>query len=610
MQLGFAFALAALACAPAVGRDPWSVKLTQDARIVHALRRLTFGPRPGDVEKVRRMGLNKWLDLQLHPERIPQNPVLEQKLKPLETLRLSPAEMVEAYPPQPVLKAIADARAPYPTDPAKRSVVERALRSSVPPQRVVAQELMEAKILRAVLSNRQLEETLVDFWYNHFNVYLDKGADHYLVTAYERDAIRPYVLGKFKDMLLATARSPAMLFYLDNWQSVAPGTRGRRGSRGLNENYGRELLELHTLGVDGGYTQKDVIEVARCFTGWTIQAPRQGGEFRFDSRVHDAGEKTVLGVRIPAGGGISDGEKVIDLLARHPSTARFISRSLAIRFVADNPPPRLVERMAETFLKTGGDLRAVMKTMLRSKEFFSEAAYTAKIKSPLETAASAVRALDAQVDSAGGLARAVAQLGEPLYRRQEPTGYANTNADWVNSASLVARMNFAVALVSNRVPGVRVDPDIDVARLPVELSGETRAAAGEVRTGRQYGGRTRARIAGFPASVGGSFHESKDISSEFRTRDDRHRGGAAMAAAGCGGGTAGAPRKGPRCGVSAGSGRRTEYRGSVWRSCLLCDAAGHFGSGAIESSGAGCGHDRSGRFLRPASGARSAEGHL
>ena len=491
MQLGFAFALAALACAPAVGRDPWSVKLPQDARIVHALRRLTFGPRPGDVEEVRRMGLNKWLDLQLHPERIPQNPVLEKKLKPLETLRLSPAEMVEAYPPQPVLKAIADARAPYPTDPAKRSVVERALGSSVPPQRVVAQELTEAKILRAVLSNRQLEETLVDFWYNHFNVYLDKGADHYLVTAYERDAIRPYVLGKFKDMLLATARSPAMLFYLDNWQSVAPGTRGRRGSRGLNENYGRELLELHTLGVEGGYTQKDVIEVARCFTGWTIQAPRQGGEFRFDSRVHDAGEKTVLGVRIPAGGGISDGEKVIDLLARHPSTARFISRSLAIRFVADNPPPRLVERMAETFLKTGGDLRAVMKTMLRSKEFFSEAAYPAKIKSPLETAASAVRALDAQVDFAGGLARAVAQLGEPLYRRQEPTGYANTNADWVNSASLVARMNFAVALVSNRVPGVRVDPDINVARLPVELSGETRAAVAKSAPG----GNTAAALA-------------------------------------------------------------------------------------------------------------------
>jgi uncharacterized protein (DUF1800 family) len=329
------------------------------------------------------------------------------------------------------------------------------------PVQTVALDLTQGKLLRAIYSSRQLEEVLTDFWFNHFNVYLDKGADHFLVTAFERDVIRPHVLGKFRDLLEATAKSPAMLFYLDNWQSrgtSAAAGRGKRAATGLNENYGRELMELHTLGVDGGYTQHDVTEVARCFTGWTIDRPGEGGPFTFNPRMHDQGEKVVLGVKIPAGGGIEDGEKVLDILARHPSTAHFISRKLAMRFEADDPPPALVERMAQTFLKTGGDLRAVMTTMLDSKEFWSVGAYRTKLKSPFEIVVSAVRAVDADVDFASALVNQVAQMGEPLYRKQEPTGYSNFSKEWLNSAGLLARMNFALNLADNKIAGVKVDP--------------------------------------------------------------------------------------------------------------------------------------------------------
>jgi len=336
--------------------------------------------------------------------------------------------------------------------------MRRRIQSANGPQAMVAQDLMAAKLFRAVYSNRQLQEVLADFWYNHFNVFIEKGADRYLVTAYERDELRPRVLGKFEDLLRATAQSPAMLFYLDNWESAgAQSPAGIRRKRGLNENYGRELLELHTLGVDGGYTQKDVTEVARCFTGWTIKQPQRVAEFEFNPRMHDDGEKTVLGVRIPAGGGIEDGFKVLHLLAHHPSTARFISRQLAMHFVADDPPAALVNRMAATFLKKDGDLRAVLKTMFDSPEFWSRGAYRAKIKSPLEMVASSLRAIDAQVDFTFGLNNQLNQLGEPLYRKAEPTGYSNSGQEWLNSAGLLARMNFSVALANNKVPGVKVD---------------------------------------------------------------------------------------------------------------------------------------------------------
>jgi uncharacterized protein (DUF1800 family) len=357
--------------------------------------------------------------------------------------------------------------------------LRRRLEMAAGPAQVVARDLTESKVLRAVYSNRQLDEVLADFWFNHFNVFMDKGADRYLVTEYERDSIRPHVLGKFRDLLEATAKSPAMLFYLDNWQSVdpnapqarRPGANTKQQRRGLNENYGRELMELHTLGVDGGYTQKDVTEVARCFTGWTIYQPQRGGKFVFNPRLHDGGEKVVLGVRIPAGGGIHDGEKVLDIVAHHPSTAHFISKKLAMRFVADDPPESLVAHMAQTFAKTDGDIRAVLETMLDSKEFWSEGAYRTKVKSPLEMVASAVRAVNGDVDFAAPLVNQLTQLGEPLYRKVEPTGYSNSSKEWLNSAGLVARMNFALQLADNKVPGVKVatgnKPDAALAGIPL-----------------------------------------------------------------------------------------------------------------------------------------------
>ena len=529
----------------------WTTEIPKDKRIEQALNRLTFGPRPGDAARVKAMGLNRWIEQQLHPGSIPQNPLLAEKLKTLDTLALASGEMVRDYPDRQMVRRMVNGQMPFPTDPERRMMIRkmaakdeervkaggdpnanpnlpdtktlgdllsrdemRALRTGPPaqrmaalealprdrqdeviaamgggmrqaiyaaaspelrrklemangPQQVVARDLMEAKILRAVYSTHQLEEVLDDFWFNHFNIFLDKGADRYLVTAYEREAIRPHVLGKFRDLLEATAKSPAMLFYLDNWQSVGPNAPGAgRGNakqqrRGLNENYGRELMELHTLGVNGGYTQKDVTEVARCFTGWTINQPQMGGKFVFNPRLHDNGQKVVLGVTIPAGGGESDGEKVLDILAHQPSTAHFISRELAQRFVADDPPESLVARMAETFQKSDGDIAAVLETMLKSKEFWSEGAYRSKMKSPLEMVASAVRAMDGNVDFAAPLVNQVAQLGEPLYRKIEPTGYSNSSKEWMNSAGLMARMNFALQLADNKIPGVKVEKAAD-----------------------------------------------------------------------------------------------------------------------------------------------------
>ncbi|MDX2182275.1 MAG: DUF1800 domain-containing protein [Bryobacteraceae bacterium] len=418
---------------------PANKKLDKDLQVRHALSRLTFGERPGDFEAVKKTGLKKWIARQLDPASIPENPKLEAKLADLPSLAMTREELAERYP-------IRERR---------KSIV------------ALGRELLESKIYRAVYSERQLSEVLADFWFNHFNVHFEKGLDRYLVTAYERDAIRPHVLGDFRTMLEATAKDPAMLFYLDNWQSVGPDApsarfaKGRR--RGLNENYARELMELHTLGVDGGYSQKDVTEVARCFTGWTIERPAGGAKFRFDARSHDRGEKIVLGTKIPAGGGVEDGLKVLDILARHPATAKNISTKLAQRFAADEPPPALVAKMAAAFSKTGGDLRAVMKAMLDAPEFWTHGVYRAKVKSPLEMAVGAVRASNAELVNALPLAQRIAQLGQPLYRKAEPTGYPNTGEEWLSSAGLVARMNLATALAGNRLPGVRVTADESLA---------------------------------------------------------------------------------------------------------------------------------------------------
>ncbi len=523
-------------------------KLSKDQQVLHALDRLSFGPSPGEAARVKKIGLKKWLDLQLHPDRIPENRDLEAKLQPLESLGMTPMEAGQHYPLPQMIRAIAAGRQPLPEDPVLRASIQRlvaryktkkdeegelepvktldevldasgrqtlrngtvdqkrALLGSMPadrledvlialprgqrqqlfasspvdvqrkimllnaPQQVVAYDLLEAKLLRAIESNRQLAEELDDFWFNHFNVYYDKGSDRFLIPDYERESIRPHVLGRFRDLLGATAKSPAMLFYLDNFQSVRPdidaNSKNRKVKRGLNENYGRELMELHTLGVNGGYTQHDVTEVARCFTGWTIQDPRRGGAFFYNDNLHDKGEKVVLGHVIPAGGGIEDGEKVLDILAEHPSTAKFISTELAQRFVADAPSAALIDKMAKTYLDTGGDIREVMKTMLESKEFWSQGAYRAKVKTPFEMVVSSVRALNASVTDAWALATQVGNLGEPLYRKQEPTGYSNLNSDWVNSAALLGRMNFAVQLTQNRVPGVKV-----AASQPAEMIG-------------------------------------------------------------------------------------------------------------------------------------------
>jgi len=549
---------AALLCLPAAAKPKkpkpaddnklFQKKLSKDDQILHALDRLTFGPRPGDVERLKRMGLKKWMDQQLHPDRMDENPVLETRLQALESLRMTPLETVQHYPSQGMIRAIAQGKQPLPDDVLLRASVERMLvryktraqASNAPippgpspdlepirpledvltpteleivrtgnlekkrellesmpqekldemlvamtqrqrtqlfapapvpirreifllnsPQQVVAYDLVDSKMLRAIESTRQLAEELDDFWFNHFNVFLEKGDDRFMIPQYEREAIRPHVLGQFRDLLEATAKSPAMLFFLDNSESVRPdldaNDKKRKVKRGLNENYGRELMELHTLGVNGGYTQKDVTEVARCFTGWGIQEPRKGGAFFYNDKLHDKGEKIVLGHVIAAGGGMEDGEQVLDILARHPSTAHFISKELAQRFVADNPPESLVNRMAQTFLSTNGSIREVMKTMLNSKEFWSEGAYRAKVKSPFEMVVSSARALDANVIDGWGLANEVKTLGEPLYRKLEPTGYSNLNAEWVNSASLLGRMNFALQLAQSHVESVKVD---------------------------------------------------------------------------------------------------------------------------------------------------------
>jgi uncharacterized protein (DUF1800 family) len=375
------------------------------------------------------------------------------------------------------------------------------------PQQVILDDLREAKLYRAIYSTRQLQEMLVDFWFNHFNVFEGKGFRFSaLLASYERDAIRPHILGKFKDLLLATARHPAMLYYLDNWESMSgdvfdagpfappafingavfrPGL-GRppflaRQAHGLNENYGRELMELHTLGVNGGYTQQDVINVARCFTGWTIRDGKQKPEFAFASYMHDNGEKVVLGHKIAAGGGEDDGLQVIDILAHHPSTARFISMEVARYFVADNPPPALVDRMAHVFMKTDGDLREVLKTLFTSREFFSEGAWNSKLKSPFEMVVSAVRALNGDATDAFVLARNIGEMGELLYAKEAPSGYKDTADAWLSTANLMARIEFANELAGGRVSGVKVDfsrlAGKDAAAMARELLGRDASEA-------------------------------------------------------------------------------------------------------------------------------------
>jgi uncharacterized protein (DUF1800 family) len=586
-QIGIVIAAFALGLAVSVQfaianrkHEPANTPMDEPKRALHALNRLAFGPRPGDVERVTAMGVDKWVDQQLHPDKIDDH-ALDTRLEPFRTLRMDTREIVENFPPPAVIKAIADGKQSMPSDSARRAVYEaqleryqqkkeqkleaantgpsssrsgkadsmsdddqarrredrlyadlktedlldlppdkrmkailkmtpedqRAVGASLKgdkrdefmegmkpqqretlmalnnPQQVVTSELVQSKLLRAIYSDRQLQEVMTDFWFNHFNVFIGKGADRYMLTGYERNVIRPRALGKFEDLLVATAQSPAMLFYLDNWLSVGPNSdfangipkpnanynwrrppRPRRPTpvkqakkrSGLNENYGRELMELHTLGVNGGYTQKDVTEVARVLTGWTLKEPRQGGAFVFEERMHEPGEKHVLGHRIKSGGE-KEGREVLHILARHPSTAKFISTKLAMRFVSDDPPPKLIDRMSQTFLKKNGDISEVLKTMFHSPEFWAPESYRAKVKTPLEFVVSAVRTSGAEVSDAQPLARQLQNLGMPLYGMQPPTGYSMKADAWVNSSALLGRMNFALALAAGKLKGVQVD---------------------------------------------------------------------------------------------------------------------------------------------------------
>lgn len=575
-------------------------QMDEDKKIQHALNRFTFGPRPGDVEAVRAMGLDKWFEQQLHPDSIDDSQ-MEARLTPFLTLKMSTREMMENFPDGQMVRQLENGRGSMPSDPAKRAVYQSRLadyerrqqlkkeedantntkpdaqaqnqdqsnsnngnnndaqmapdqgqarrqrraamnaddsgpdllgmtpdqryqailkmspderlqvtrsykgpeamqlldgmtpqqretiEAIMQPQLVVGGEISQAKILRAIYSERQLDEVMTDFWFNHFNVFIGKGQpERYMLTAYERDVIRPHVLGKFKDLLVATAKSPAMMFYLDNWQSVGPnsdlarfggqrprqqlGFRGpfniprpqnpqqaKNRPKGLNENYAREIMELHTLGVDGGYTQKDVTELAKVLTGWSIQQPQRGGDFTFNERAHEPGPKYVLGHKISENGE-KEGMEMLDILAHHPSTARFISKKLAMRFVSDQPPQSLIDRMADTFMKKDGDIREVLRTMFKSPEFWAPDAYRAKVKTPLEFVASAARASGVQVTNAMPLVQTLNRMGMQLYGMQPPTGYSMKAETWVNSSALVNRMNFALQLGSGRLPGSTIDP--------------------------------------------------------------------------------------------------------------------------------------------------------
>jgi uncharacterized protein (DUF1800 family) len=558
--------------------------LTPDEAILHALNRLAYGPRPGDIERIKQIGLAKWIDQQLDPNSI-NDSVVDARLEIYPTLKLPTSQLLAEYPnPKQAAKqklkaqnqnanqqpgaaaaeiiardmqsktaaqdpaqqtakdadapinamaqqtdssaksanssgtrmfaASPDAPSPMKLDPATRGAAQRDPLGMDPnavpramsddskrPQRVV-EELAMAKTIRAIYSERQLQQVMDDFWFNHFNVFAGKGEVKWYLTSYERDVIQPRAFGKFRDLVTATAQSPAMLFYLDNFLSADPNAAQRlaaqramrqqarrrpygypprpqqqqaqnRGQqRGLNENYGRELMELHTLGVDGGYTQKDVTEVARAFTGWTIEKPREFPQFKFDERVHDPDPKIVLGKKIH-GGGIKDGEEVIALLSKNPNTARFISTKLARRFVSDAPPPALVDRMAKTFQKSDGDIREVLRTMIYSPEFWSRDAVRAKVKTPFELVVSSVRALGTDVDTPMPLVGWVGRIGEPLYQCQPPTGYSDKAETWVNTGSLLNRLNFSLALAGNKVRGSRSDVN---SLLGTDSSNDAKAA--------------------------------------------------------------------------------------------------------------------------------------
>ena len=543
-------------------------QLQGDEKILQTLNRFTYGPRPGDLEKLRSVGLNAWFQSQLNPQSIDDS-ALDARLTAYPAMSLPLDKLMENYPTNGMLRQAAAGRISAPGGAASKAVyangIERyrdrkdakagkengaggeaaplpqepsviaalppdqrfkvlcrlslpqlnELRRSLSPgqrehltdgmtpqqvetiaafygaRNVVEAEDVQVKLLRDIYSERQLNEIMVDFWLNHFNVYIKKSQQApYYIAAYERLAIRPHALGRFENLLAATATSPAMLNYLDNSSSIGPNSDYARGvggphryrpaaqkSVGLNENYGRELMELHTVGVNGGYTQHDVTDVAKVFTGWTVGKTRGEdvlAQAEYDASRHEPGDKMVLGQKIKSGGQ-SEGIAVLRMLANSPQTARFISSKLAVRFVADDPPPALVDRMTATFLETHGDIRRVLLSMINSPEFFTASTYRDKVKTPQEYVVSAVRAIGADVHGTSGLATAIAELGMPLYGMQTPNGYSMRADPWNNTAALVSRMNFALALSTNRVADVTSNFTALLGSDPGSLSAEQKA---------------------------------------------------------------------------------------------------------------------------------------
>jgi uncharacterized protein (DUF1800 family) len=405
-----------------------------DEQIVHLLNRVSFGPAAGDIETVRRMGVDAYLEQQLRPSLLPKSQLLDQRLSELSTLDASLTSLAEKYGPPPGAKDL---------PPDERKEMEKR-------QQIIVQELAEAKILRAILSPAQLQEAMVDFWFNHFNVFAGKGADKVFIGGYERDAIRPYALGKFRDLLDATAHHPAMLFYLDNWLNTDPNSIIARNRKiGINENYAREIMELHTLGVNGGYTQQDVTALARILTGWGLGEGREMADravFYFEPRRHDYGEKIWLSYDV-RGAGAPEVEQALDILARHPSTAKHIAYELAQYFVADNPPQSLVDKLAAAFRSSDGDIATVLRTLFHAPEFWDAKYAQKKFKPPFRYVVSALRAADAVPPGDTRMIQgAIGQMGEPLYHCLTPNGYANTNDQWLNSDALLKRIDFAKKL--------------------------------------------------------------------------------------------------------------------------------------------------------------------
>ena len=470
-----------------VGRMPSVAEIaareqTADQQVHHVLNRLAFGPRPDDVATVRAIGVDAWIARQLEPEKI-SDAGTERFVAQFSTLTKSGEALLAEYPPPGVqLAKLARERAGQKITADDSATLKVAGRQSYQ----FLGEIASSRVARAVISERQLDEVMVDFWENHFNVFAGKDRTRYFLPEFDAQTIRPNALGKFRTLLGAVAKSPAMLYYLDNWQSVAdsgqPTLRSmsmaqrrvaqRRVAvvamakpqlaqlaqrrRGLNENYARELMELHTLGVDGGYTQHDVVEVARALTGWTLSRGANGGTFLFRPEAHDAGAKTILGQRFQPGRGEDEGDAVLDLLAKHPATARFIALKLARRFVSDTPPAALVERAASIFSRTDGDIREVVRTIVTSPEFFSTVAYRSKVKSPFELVTSALRIMNAPGDPTPRTTQLVSRLGQPMFGHQAPNGYPETGDAWMNTGSILNRINFGLAVASGRVPGVKL----------------------------------------------------------------------------------------------------------------------------------------------------------